>query len=279
MTKLLNIVFAVIIVAGLILPSALTISADSVDSALVAQWHFEGNANDSSGHSNNGTVSGATFVPGKLGQALSFDGVDDFVNILTPQNIPTGNSSRTISACIKVAASGTDKFQTIVGYGTPLKNNETFLFERSRPLSSGQPYNGQIYITGWNNDFQATTRIAFDDWYFVVVTFNGSSTGVYVNGSPDGATNKTYNTVLKNNEGLFIGNSPTNDGWHTYFHGLIDEVCIYDRALTQSEISTLYSGLINPTPELPAGLLFGLGLAGVVGFIFIKRRNRRVTAN
>lgn len=49
--------------------------------ALVALWHFDDNAQASRGNNNHGTVSGATFVSGKFGKALSFDGINDYVNV------------------------------------------------------------------------------------------------------------------------------------------------------------------------------------------------------
>src|SRR3989338_8522943 len=62
---------------------------------LVAHWKFEGNASDSSGFGNNGTLFGdPTFTSGKLGQGLSFDGVDDFVDVVSA--ILTANGSLSI---------------------------------------------------------------------------------------------------------------------------------------------------------------------------------------
>ncbi len=49
------------------------------ETGLVGEWHFDGDAKDSSGNGNDGTVYGATFVDGKFGKALSFDGMDDYV--------------------------------------------------------------------------------------------------------------------------------------------------------------------------------------------------------
>jgi hypothetical protein len=49
------------------------------ETGLVGEWHFDGDAKDSSGNGNDGTIYGATFVEGKFGKALSFDGVDDYV--------------------------------------------------------------------------------------------------------------------------------------------------------------------------------------------------------
>ena len=48
---------------------------------LVAEWHFDGDAKDSSGNGNDGSIYGATFVQGISGQALSFDGVNNYVNV------------------------------------------------------------------------------------------------------------------------------------------------------------------------------------------------------
>jgi len=69
--------FAIFSLSALVLASMA--GAGAAVSGLVAEWHFDGNAQDTSGSGNNGTINGATFVQGISGQALSFDGVDDMV--------------------------------------------------------------------------------------------------------------------------------------------------------------------------------------------------------
>ena len=84
----------------------------SLDVGLVGHWTFDGrdmtvNARDTSGQGNNGSLSGftsTTTIPGKIGQALNFDGTSQGVNLGNPASLPDGNSPFTFSAWIKPSA-------------------------------------------------------------------------------------------------------------------------------------------------------------------------------
>jgi hypothetical protein len=73
MRALVIIFFAVLMLAG-------TAMGEIPRNGLVGEWHFDGDAKDSSGNGNDGKIYGATFVDGKFGKALSFNGVDNYVN-------------------------------------------------------------------------------------------------------------------------------------------------------------------------------------------------------
>ncbi len=95
-------VLLVIALAGL--PAG--VQAQGADDGLVAQWHFdEGSGSvlaDSSGNGNDGVVHGATWVEGKYGKALSFDGVDDYVNCGNDGSLKRSNTDFTIEVWIKL---------------------------------------------------------------------------------------------------------------------------------------------------------------------------------
>lgn len=215
----------------------------SLNDGLIADYPFNGNANDESGNGNNGTVSGATLVPDRFGNtdhAYLFDGINDFIENKAPKGLPLGNSPRTISAWIKsFGETPGQKYQTIVGWGNPGTNNQVFAVERGGGGSDYPIYDDKLFVLGWNNDFAGKTTIEFNAWHHIAVTFDGSNLNVYLNGVNDGRTTKTYNTQL-NSYGLRIGVTPPNDGWHMYFNGNIDDVRIYNRALSETEIQELY---------------------------------------
>ena len=80
---------------------------------LVAEWHFDGDAKDSSGNGNDGVIYGATFVDGIGGKALSFDGVDDYVQL--PFDSGPLKEKFTIAAFVYPSKSNTQSyFQGIV---------------------------------------------------------------------------------------------------------------------------------------------------------------------
>jgi parallel beta-helix repeat protein len=207
-------------------------SAFPPTSGLVSWWRGEGNTSDSVG-GNNGTLEGgATFAPGKFGQAFFFDGAS-FIQVLTPQNIPVGNNPRTISAWVN-SAGGTNLYQGIVGYGTPTNPGQVLFFEWG---GNAEDLN-RLYTMNLSWGARGATLLAYDTWYHVALTHDGSNTRLYVNGRLDANEAMTQNTVM-NDAGLRIGLSPDFDGWHGYFKGLIDEVKIYDRVLSDSEVSRL----------------------------------------
>jgi hypothetical protein len=214
-------------------------------SGMISWWRGENNANDGAG-TNNGTLQGsATFAAGKVGQAFSFDGVGDFVRVLNPQNIPTGNSPRTIVAWInstgQVNANGnTNTYQGIFGYG-PLNPTagQALFFERAGDNS--QPYVNRLFQMNLLAGGAGTSTIDYNTWYHVVITHDGTATKLYVNGQLENTTNMTHNTVINDAIGLLIGTSPPFDGWHANFKGLIDEVQVFNRALFADEISSIYN--------------------------------------
>ena len=84
MKMMIGVLMAVGLMAGL--PAAAALNEEG----LVGEWHFDGDAKDSSGNGNDGTFYGASFVVGKVGKALSFDGVDEYIEVedifTTPQS-------------------------------------------------------------------------------------------------------------------------------------------------------------------------------------------------
>ena len=184
----------------------------------------------------------------KFGSCLGFDGSDDYVNISTINSVPSGSNNRTITAWIKPNTS-TGRGM-IVSYGDN-SNNQKWDFEINGWASA---LNGKLIVHLWNAGIATVDNVVTpNQWMFVAVIYSGGSlqNGVnfYVNGiqkttqnADQGTTNdwaQTPNTVLSN---LRIGiRSGDNAG---PFNGTIDDVAIWNRALSADEISSLYAGSI-----------------------------------
>ncbi len=224
--------------SGIVLPNP--------SSGLVACYSFNGTANDISGNGNNATIYGPVLTNDRFGNANSaylFSGTNNYIYVESPVGLPNGNSPRTIAAWINCYGdTAGDKYQSIAGYGSAL-NGQSFSLERGG--NSGSENDKKLFVLGWNNDYRGTTTLADNQWKHVAVTFDGTNTKLYVDGVLDGTNPKVYNTVL-NAEGLRIGFMISNDGWHSYFNGAIDDVYIYNRALTQNEITAL-ANVVSPT--------------------------------
>jgi len=220
---------------------ALSPLAMKEDPSLVGYWSFnEGKGTiiyDQSGKNNNGTLylgsSGNTdpskaWSPGISGTALSFDGVDDYV--ITSKTIPiTGNQARTLEFWVKVNSIPVHPY--VIGWGNPSNNNE-FAVVISAPTAGS----GTWYLWGWGaNDWNTGVAVQTSVWQHHAITYDGTVAKWYINGNSIGSFTHTYNTL---SDYLTVG-KPDESG-QSYFNGLIDEVRIYNRALSEQEILEHY---------------------------------------
>ncbi len=230
-------------------------SATGIASGLVGYWTFDGKdmpngvAFDRSGNGNNGNlinIATSTFYkPGKIGQGANFDGVDDAVGLPSSSGASINvTGALTLSAWVKNNKLQTS-FQPIITRG--LQNSG--LTEGQYMLGHLGSSQGDIGIKVFNGTAifsagsVAATRFPVGTWNHIVGTYDGVSTlKVYVNGvlvdtqtSPGFGTLNSANAVTK---GIGIGDNPLSS---SPFNGTLDDVRIYNRALSQSEITTLYN--------------------------------------
>lgn len=238
----------------------ITISAAPlVTNGLFAYYDFAGNASDTSGRTNNGTVYGATLTSDRFGaanSAYSFDGNDYIlVNHSSDFNVTTG---MTISAWVK--------FNT---------NPYTFSQDRSYIVDKAGAWrlwysaNGegssepdQMFYDVWDwqgaNSTQGTWNTG--PWYHVVSTFSNGQAKMYINGVLH-STSSTKSSLYTNSNNIFIGKAGDAS---SYFNGTIDDLGFYNRALSDTEITLIY----QQVPE--AGSLW-LILAGI-SFLFYRTK-------
>ncbi len=170
------------------------------------------------------------------GYAIAFDGVDDKVQTSDP--ILTGTGDFTISAWIKRSSTGTVDF--IAGnYGLGNTNGIEF-----GVLNTDKIF---VYIAG--TEIFGTTTLVANTWYHVAVTRSSGTTKLYVNGSEE--ANGTLSGSITGALNFAIGNGP--DYTSEAFGGSIDEVRVYNTALTQNDLR-LGEHLRLATP-FPAGLV------------------------
>lgn len=162
--------------------AGLALIAGSADAALIAHYELDGNALDSSGNSNDGTLVGDTsFVTGIDGQAAEFDGNGDDITA-TVTGLPFGNAERTISLWVNPDQSRFD--QKFFDYGNSAQNGKAFSFTIED--SGGSP---TIFFRHSGGNFQYTSAsIALDEWSHVAMVVPTGATQtddvlVYLNGS------------------------------------------------------------------------------------------------
>jgi hypothetical protein len=213
---------------------------------LVGYWPFdEGSgttANDYSGNGNTGTLTnGPTWVTGQLNRALNFNGTNQYVSLSTGTGIPISNSSYTLSVWFKATSLGSR--DGLVGWGNYGVGNN--LVNALRLTDSGECSGGQGVINyWWGNDLTlCSTRVTANAWHHVVAEYNGTTRIIYVDGVSIGSDTPVGHNV-PNTSNFKIGVTNGADP----FPGSIDDVRIYNRALSANDVKLLYQqGLAQVT--------------------------------
>ena len=216
---------------------ATTIQAQVPTNGLVAYYPFSGNANDSSGNGNNGTVSGAKLTTdrfGKANKAFSFDGVSN--QIIVP-NSPTLSFNNSLSF------SFWGKLDSLVS-GIPLHiRDENTAHETSTRSDMGATpfpdYDINNGISG--GSVYVKSQIKTDlNWHNFIGVFNQRTnvTTFYIDGKLQGISNVAITTIDKAH--LTFGAASYSWGSNQYFKGKIDDIRVYNRTLDSSEVQALY---------------------------------------
>jgi len=191
---------------------------------LVAHYPMEGNANDIAG-ANNGTLSGGpVFTVGKIGQAIQFDGVDDYVDCGTAPALDIRDAI-TVSCWIKVAAF-TKNWEAILA-----KGDNSYRMSRSATTGNSIHF-GCNGPTGGNLD--ARGIVTDDNWHHVACVYDGVNKLIYIDGREDARVASTGQIALSTNP-LWIGNNSGSTA--RQLGGLVDDVRIYSRALSEAEVA------------------------------------------
>ena len=201
-------------------PSTLT-------NGLVAYYPFNGNANDESGNGNNGVVVGATLTTDRFGnanKAYNFNGLSTKIDI--------GSIANTLIFSISafVSLNEMKRYNTIIYKGgSAIKN---FEFRLDSAYLSASIGNGTTWLEAWN-----LTDIALNNWNNVTYTYDGYSIRLFFNGILIREFNATG--YLFDNSNVYIGSRDVFS-WPDLqftFNGKLDDIRIYNRALTQEEIT------------------------------------------
>lgn len=227
-----------------------SIELNVLPSGLVAYYPFNTGtgiqAYDVTPNSNQGVLtSGPTWAAGKVGSgALEFDGTDDFVEVKTPNSIDNISSVTTWAAWVRPG---------------DVTKDQMFLSKQSanylRIRSDSKPFLS-FNIGGAQQTLSGNQVLSNNNWYHLLATYDGSEMRIFVNGALD--NRKNASGALNFNSGDFeIGRYSSADP--RAFVGRIDEVKIYDRALSEDEVQDEYnasnSGIASALtlPKITAG--------------------------
>ena len=211
------------------------------ENGLVGSWHLNEGAGttayDNSGNGNNGTlVNGPTWVDGKFGKALQFDGSDDYVQY--PKAVCDAVQAAqkvTISLWFKWNALATNRVLVIGadGAGYYLHTNS----------SDATKIDFEIYYSGSWYKLTSATSVSAGVWYHIVATWDGSIMKLYFNGAQD--PNTLARTAMSDRASS--GDRTFSSLSSSYvINGVMDDVRIYNRALSAEEVLALYQAKANP---------------------------------
>jgi len=170
---------------------------------------------DHSGNGLNGTISGASWVTGETNSALSFDGVDDSAVVLVTDLLNSVNAI-TVTAWVKIESTAN------LRYFITVSNNDWALFQ---DVSNDIGLAISLPATA-----SASATITTGNWVFIAGTFDGTDIKFYVNGVLEDTTN--HPGTLPAGNDLQLGAFGTD-----YWAGSLDEIRIYNRVLSASEIN------------------------------------------
>ena len=193
-------------------------------SGLLIELNFDGDVQDSSGNNHHGTLTGATYTTGVSGQAISFDGLGDYVSVPYVGNLPQGS----VAFWLKSSGSTGNTQLFFEGDGTS---------QYSSPGFEGDSTNFYFFL---NEDvYVIPTTYTQGMWTHFAGTWDGSTCKLYKNGALVSSL-----SCLAGENGItnfYIGGRGSS--YTTY--GLMDELKVYNRALSLSEVQSLY-GVLQP---------------------------------
>ena len=219
----------------------LTVNPD-LENGLIAHWTMDGpdlinNVADRSGNNNHGVLNGfasTTTTPGRLGQALHFDGSNDRID--TGKIVPTGDF--TYATWLYHDDANVVSNEAVFSYSNSVSGNEMFI-----GITTANKVNVNLDII---TSFNSSQSIVPGVWHHLVVKRSGSAITIYVDDVLDGTSGTDGDTLDNTCTLVYIakhfGGNLGCDGLQTFhnFDGKLDDFRIYSRALSDNEINRLY---------------------------------------
>ncbi len=246
---------------------------------LVVYSPFNGDATDGSGNGNDGIATGVVLTSDRfdnINSAYLFDGNDDYIDI---PDSPTLDSYDTLSVFCWLKT--TTNNGTII---TKTTSSESHGFQSGwffKVADFNVP--GELYVSfrlgggSPSETFYSNVSVNDDEWYHVGFTWNEllGEVKIYVDGDVVFSDNDSL-TIASNDAPVTIGWSSTHLYSAGQYEGILDDICIYNRTLSESEVQDLYQ-IVNPTseppiPETTAIVLMFIGLLTIGGYILYNRR-------
>jgi hypothetical protein len=223
-------------------------TSGNINSNLIGYWKFDetsgASAADSSGNGNTGTTyNSPTWGAGKINNALTFNGTNQYVDAGTSSIFNLANSPFTVAAWVKLNAfddSGTYSVRMII---RDTDANNAWQLDATDPTQAGSPYNQFVFtvLQGGVEHTVATGQVNTGQWYHVVGVSDGTYVSIYLNGILQGPN--PHNSIISagTSTNLYIGARTDLVG---FTNGTIDDVRIYNRPLSAAQVMDLYNNTV-----------------------------------
>ena len=190
-------------------------------------WKLDGNSTDATGNGNNGTDTSITY-------SSSYGIINQGTLNTSSSNIDIADSaSLQINTAITVC--GWARVTTSGNYGTIFQKGQLYLLR-----TNGSTSQAEFYMRGLSSDLLSTTVLSLNTWYFICGVYDGSTMSIYINGTSDNSKAQTGSITTSTNAAS-IGWDSYDTGSNTHFLGDLDEIGVWSRALSGTEISQLYN--------------------------------------
>lgn len=216
---------------------------------LVAYWSFDDcTAKDNSGNGHDGVIqNNAQCTEGKNGKVLSFNGSSQFVEVQDP-NSDFATTNLSISVWINPSDSQMDYAAIIDKSHTSASDAISGWVLQKSPIGDGLPFyfaycTNTPYCSSWDTgDGSQRVTVNTNNWSHLVITKQGGDVAYYLNNQFVSKQTYSFSEYTKTSLPLLIGAVNQQGGANArYFNGLIDELRVYNRALTDTEVKTLYN--------------------------------------
>ena len=214
---------------------------ESLSEGLVAYYPFNGDANDESDNNNNGVVTGASLTTdrkGNINSAYIFNGSSDFIEVLHDNSL---SHIGTIAVWVKPSNNTTDFIVEKTSSNIEHRYDYRLWIGRDKKIYFRVIDEGGEHTTIIND-----TDTELEEWIFVTAVYNieESYLEIYVNG--ESAVKEFIEDInlRTSNMSLYIGKTDAGGSelaWERYYNGVIDDIRIYNRVLTEEEVILLYN--------------------------------------
>ncbi len=220
---------------------------------LVGWWGFDGNANDESGNGNNGVVYGATLTADRnsvANTAYDFDGISNYIEVLSTPSLCVSSAYSISAWAFVINIAGVTNYEPAIV--SKIVDGDWYGGYEVRAGSPMTSLGTSGNIGGTNISLNGLTS-AMNAWYHIVVTYDGNKVKFYLNSICTDSLNIT-GTLQTSTIPLRFGRRGGAGTYNGWYPSKLDDIGIWNRALSQSEVAFLYQGCMVSVSSQPSNI-------------------------